>query len=659
MWDAGVYPLAAAIAIFSCGWPYLKMALLLVAWVMPLQVGRREKLLHWIDVLGKWSLLDTYVMALMQVAFNFNIFLASGELRLTVYTTPRFGFVSFLFATALSLFAGHCGSFLHRLAASPLSRIPSAGPKESVMRHRFFVLEDQKKTGQGGLAADGGGGGGSGGGDNDEDDEGENNNIDGTGRTRATKSRGIGSGIGGANDDGDDDDEDVVDSVAGAVVSQRTVQVTWGCNMILQAVFGLTCATVILGFVVHSFIFEFGGLTGWVLKYVAGPGSSDNKKAYSLYSTFAALPGSQPRPQDLSVLLVQVGAVFLVLCPYLFESLCHRASIIHLTPIGVFFLSIYRSLFGFGFLVAQAVFIIFSFAMPMLVIVLLAVLWRAPLTLRRQAELLWLAEVTMCWSAVDVFIFSVVVALTEIQQFSAFIIEDPCDSPVLPGGQSIDDATAAFFKQHGIKGWDAECLIVETQLYKGCYALGVAGVVHFIVSEMFFFVAQKAVKERIEHRRLLEGKVSERKRLLSGASSTGSSSSGRGGGGGLGGDPHGFLNGDVASEEKDAGESSSRSGGLRNRHARATSSDLYAPLLGQRGGNEVLGDGQDDGDGDRGEDDEDEEDEEGNDEGGEGEDDDDDEEEAMRRTTWGALVGFHPMAEGDVQEGASAGCCVG
>ena len=126
MWDAGVYRsghrhLQLRVAL-------LKMFLLLVGWVFPMQVSNRQKLYHWIDVLGKWSLLDTYVMALMQVAFNFNIFLASGGLRITVYTIPRFGFVCFLFATCASLLAGHWGSFLHRLAASPVPRIPSDGP---------------------------------------------------------------------------------------------------------------------------------------------------------------------------------------------------------------------------------------------------------------------------------------------------------------------------------------------------------------------------------------------------------------------------------------------------------------------------------------------------------------------------------------------------
>ena len=43
---------------------------------------------------------------------------------------------------------------------------------------------------------------------------------------------------------------------------QRTVRVGGGCNLLLQTVFVATLVAVVLGFVIHSFIFGFGGFTG-------------------------------------------------------------------------------------------------------------------------------------------------------------------------------------------------------------------------------------------------------------------------------------------------------------------------------------------------------------------------------------------------------------
>lgn len=34
MWNAGVYPLAILVAFFSGGWPYIKLILMLVSWML-------------------------------------------------------------------------------------------------------------------------------------------------------------------------------------------------------------------------------------------------------------------------------------------------------------------------------------------------------------------------------------------------------------------------------------------------------------------------------------------------------------------------------------------------------------------------------------------------------------------------------------------------
>jgi len=77
MWSAKVYPLSILIAVFSGGWPYLKCLLMLFCWFMPrdvVPVKQQNRILLALDALGKWSLVDSYLLVAMMVAFRFTLF---------------------------------------------------------------------------------------------------------------------------------------------------------------------------------------------------------------------------------------------------------------------------------------------------------------------------------------------------------------------------------------------------------------------------------------------------------------------------------------------------------------------------------------------------------------------------------------------------------
>ena len=129
MWRAGVYPLAALIGVFSGGWPYLKLFLMLIAWVANPGAGPRfgfdaarvETLrgdaLSALDALGKWSLVDAFVMILFRAAFAFRLEAADEDgnrVAIDAEVRPEYGFQSFLLATVLSLALGHVASAWHR-----------------------------------------------------------------------------------------------------------------------------------------------------------------------------------------------------------------------------------------------------------------------------------------------------------------------------------------------------------------------------------------------------------------------------------------------------------------------------------------------------------------------------------------------------------------
>ena len=123
MWKAGVYPLSILIAFFSGIWPYLKLIMMLIAFTTPsslLKKEKRESVLMFLDATGKWSILDSYVMILMLVAFQFDVkFPIIGELVkknifVDVYVWAATGFLTLLIGTCISLGLSHIITHLHR-----------------------------------------------------------------------------------------------------------------------------------------------------------------------------------------------------------------------------------------------------------------------------------------------------------------------------------------------------------------------------------------------------------------------------------------------------------------------------------------------------------------------------------------------------------------
>ncbi len=58
------YVLAAVIFIFSFVFPIVKLLSLLFLWFVPIDSNERKVVVTWLGHLGKWSMLDVYVVAL-------------------------------------------------------------------------------------------------------------------------------------------------------------------------------------------------------------------------------------------------------------------------------------------------------------------------------------------------------------------------------------------------------------------------------------------------------------------------------------------------------------------------------------------------------------------------------------------------------------------
>jgi hypothetical protein len=142
LYNAGIYPLLFLVVCFSGIWPYAKLLWMFHCWMTPNQDRyQRQRRLNMLDALGKFSLVDTYVLVVFVVAFRFHLQL-SESLWIDVYVTPKYGFYSFLLATFFSLVVGHSILFFHRRDSRQQGTAVYSGSRESILEHGFRVEDD-------------------------------------------------------------------------------------------------------------------------------------------------------------------------------------------------------------------------------------------------------------------------------------------------------------------------------------------------------------------------------------------------------------------------------------------------------------------------------------------------------------------------------------
>ena len=90
----GDWLLASILFFFSMVFPFAKLFMLAVLWYSEWTKQQREKALHWLGLLGKWSMLDVFVVA---------IFIVAAKLRGLTEVQPRIGIYIFCLAIILSM----------------------------------------------------------------------------------------------------------------------------------------------------------------------------------------------------------------------------------------------------------------------------------------------------------------------------------------------------------------------------------------------------------------------------------------------------------------------------------------------------------------------------------------------------------------------------
>ncbi len=97
LWSSGLYVLAALVVGFSVVFPFAKLAVLTGVCMAGRIDGRNRPLLEWVERLGKWSMLDVFLVCII-------LTLTSGQML--VGATPMIGIPVFVVAILLSMIAG-------------------------------------------------------------------------------------------------------------------------------------------------------------------------------------------------------------------------------------------------------------------------------------------------------------------------------------------------------------------------------------------------------------------------------------------------------------------------------------------------------------------------------------------------------------------------
>jgi paraquat-inducible protein A len=84
MWEHKLYFVAGLILGFSIIFPFVKLISLFAAWFLPWKSSSREKFLHMIELLGKWSYMDIFVVVLL-LALTSNQSFISSTIHVGVY----------------------------------------------------------------------------------------------------------------------------------------------------------------------------------------------------------------------------------------------------------------------------------------------------------------------------------------------------------------------------------------------------------------------------------------------------------------------------------------------------------------------------------------------------------------------------------------------
>lgn len=125
MWNSGAWPLSLLLIMASCAWPVIKNCTMMLVWFLPttlLKADHRVAILQWLDVLGKWSFLEAFVVVAaiggLKTVVDLSTqerlnFISESLLISEVELIPERGMTLLAFVASFSLVLNHIMSIYH------------------------------------------------------------------------------------------------------------------------------------------------------------------------------------------------------------------------------------------------------------------------------------------------------------------------------------------------------------------------------------------------------------------------------------------------------------------------------------------------------------------------------------------------------------------
>lgn len=154
MWTSGVKSLAIIIFLLSVLWPYCRQCILLFLWIAPpsrLSIQRRGVILNQLDSLGKWSIVDIYLLMISLVCFRISLkspsnhkILPENFYGLDVMLMPLWGLYANMIAQLISQLSSHFVIFQHkRVLANAQKRLGGKFNAEQMKRNRMRNIDSE------------------------------------------------------------------------------------------------------------------------------------------------------------------------------------------------------------------------------------------------------------------------------------------------------------------------------------------------------------------------------------------------------------------------------------------------------------------------------------------------------------------------------------
>jgi hypothetical protein len=114
-WKQGLYPIAAMVFGFSVVLPYAKLLVSLIIFWGPISDEGHDWMIKILDTLGKWSLLDSWMILVVVSLVSMKVTLTSGQ-GFAIAFEAQLGYFAYFVATILLLVIGNLLLLLHRRA---------------------------------------------------------------------------------------------------------------------------------------------------------------------------------------------------------------------------------------------------------------------------------------------------------------------------------------------------------------------------------------------------------------------------------------------------------------------------------------------------------------------------------------------------------------